>query len=141
MSGTMGQNCLFQAAGRPNNRFWSRWGLGGSLPRLRPQQRHTARPDAPVEYRARYQPGSSYPAATAASTPHAPQYFAHRALRAVEARQFRDGKSSFAGAVGRQAVHRQVEASQLMERTSQDCGPLPTGGGIGGHTRNIKGTR
>ena len=49
---------------------------------------------------------------------------------AVEARQLRHGEGSFAGTVGRQAVNRQVEAGQLMERTGEDRCPLPTGGGI-----------
>jgi hypothetical protein len=93
---------------------------------------------ARIEDRPGDQPGGPYTAAAAAGAPHAPQHLAHRALRAIEARQFRHGEGSLGGTAGCQAVDRQVESGQLMERTGEDRGPLSAGGGIGGcHGPNI----
>jgi hypothetical protein len=79
-----------------------------------------------------------YTAAAAARTPHAPQNLAHSALRAIEACQFGHSKGSFGGTAGCQAVDRQAESGQLVERTGEDRGSLSAGGGIGGcHGVNI----
>jgi len=45
----------------------------------------------------------------------------------------------FTGTARRQAVDRQAETGQLMERAGKDCGPLSAGGGIG-HDKNVRRT-
>ena len=91
------------------------------------------RPDAPVEDRPRRQPGGPYPAAhshrrtSCAAAPRPPCAARRRSSPAPLRRRFVHGRSRSSGSP------RQVEASQLVERTDQDRGPLPTGGSIVGH--------
>jgi hypothetical protein len=74
--------------------------FAGLLPRFRASQRYTARADPSIQDRPGHQPGGAHTAAAAAGTPHALQHRSHRVLRAVEARQLRHCKASFAGATG-----------------------------------------
>ena len=85
------------------------------LPRLRPSQRHTARPNAGIEHRPRHQPRRAYAASTAAGTPHALQHLAD-GLPLVEACQIGDGEGALAAATGRLAVNREIEARQFRQR-------------------------
>jgi hypothetical protein len=50
-----------------------------------------------------------------------------RAVTAVEARQLRHGKAALAIAPGGQAIDRQIEAGQLVQRTGQDGDALSAG--------------
>ena len=67
-----------------------------------------------------------------AGAPHAAQHLSHCAVLAVEARQLRHGKAALTIAARGEAIDRQEKSSQLVERTGEDGGPLPAGGGIGG---------
>jgi hypothetical protein len=100
------------------------------LPRLRPQQRHTPRPDASIEDRAGSQPRCPYTAAAGSGTAHSPQHLG--TVLAIEARQFRDGEGALSIAPRSEAVDCQEKARQLMQWAGKDCAPLAAGGGIGG---------
>ena len=79
--------------------------------------------------------------ATGAGAAHPAQHLSDRAVPAIEARQVRDGEGALAAALRREAVDRQVEAGQLMERGGEDGDPLAAGGGIGsGPGENIERT-
>ena len=70
----------------------------GLLPRLRPTQRHTARPDAGD--RPSDQPGGPHAPATGAGAPHPAEHLPDRRVAAVERRQLRHGKGALPVASG-----------------------------------------
>jgi hypothetical protein len=56
----------------------------------------------------------------------------HRPIPPVEARQLRHGIRPLPALAGRQTFDRQAEVDQLVQRTGEDRGSLPAGGGIDG---------
>jgi hypothetical protein len=101
-----------------------------SLPRVRPQQRHPAGPDAGIQHRPGHQPRRAHSVVTGARAPHPTQDIAHSPATAVEGCQIGYGERSLTGTTRTEAIDRQIEARQFRQRTGEDGGPLATGGGI-----------
>ena len=93
---------------------------------------HSPRSDPRIQDWPGDKPCGLYASTAIARAPHAPQDFPDCALTPIEARQLGNGERPLSLTAPSQAVHREIEASEFMQRTGQDGGTLSAGGGVGG---------